>query len=220
MVSHFAVGRTTQRLITGRRLREILQASTSLPDWLFEDCHSHVGDSAETVALLWPQLREQLSTPPSLDNADLAPLLQRIPERPPLHWWMESLLPAIAGCEQEQQQQAMTALWSAVPENRHFLLNKLLTGGFRIGVARGLVVKAVASAFALEETTVLERLMGPVTPTPHGLNSSAPRRITRTNRGAVPYPFFLASPLQRDSVSATAPEIGGLNGNGMAFAGN
>ena len=201
------LGERRKRLITGRRLREILQASTSLPDWLFEDCHSHVGDSAETVALLWPQLREQLSTPPSLDNADLAPLLQRIPERPPLHWWMESLLPAIAGCEQEQQQQAMTALWSAVPENRHFLLNKLLTGGFRIGVARGLVVKAVASAFALEETTVLERLMGPVTPNSSWFEQlSAAQDHTRTNRGAVPYPFFLASPLQRDSVSATAPE--------------
>ena len=71
------LGERRKRLITGRRLREILQASTSLPDWLFEDCHSHVGDSAETVALLWPQLREQLSTPPSLDNADLAHLLHR-----------------------------------------------------------------------------------------------------------------------------------------------
>ena len=114
------LGERRKRLITGRRLREILQASTSLPDWLFEDCHSHVGDSAETVALLWPQLREQLSAPPSLDDTDLSPLLQHIPESPPLHWWMESLLPTIASCGQELQQQAMTALWSAVPEERHF----------------------------------------------------------------------------------------------------
>ena len=200
------LGERRKRLITGRRLREILQACTTLPDWLFDDCHSHVGDSAETVALLWPQLQETLVATPSIQDPELDALLRRVPEGPALQWWMESLLPAVTRCEAPEQAQAMTALWCAVPHERHFLLNKLLTGGFRIGVARGLVVKATAAAFDLEETTVLERLMGGVKPTaPWFQQLTAPLEETRTNRGAVPYPFFLASPLQPDTIVTTPP---------------
>ncbi|MEB3158577.1 MAG: ATP-dependent DNA ligase [Synechococcus sp.] len=201
------LGERRQRLITGRRLREILQSSTTLPDWLFDDCHSHVGDSAETVALLWPQLQDQLDDPSGLTDPVLTPLLERIPSSPALHWWMEALLPKLASGDSVQQAKAMTALWRAVPDQRHFLLNKLLTGGFRIGVARGLVVKAIAAAFSLEETTVLERLMGGVKTTAVWFRElSAPFDQARTDRGAVPYPFFLASPLQRDAISESAPE--------------
>jgi DNA ligase-1 len=47
------LGKQRRRLITGRRLREICLEGTNLPEWLFEDCYSHVGDTAETIALLW-----------------------------------------------------------------------------------------------------------------------------------------------------------------------
>ena len=204
------LGERRKRLITGRRLREILQVSSGMPLWLFEDCHSHVGDSAETVTLLWPQLKDQLTTQqattekPGVD--DVLSLLNCIPSHPALHWWMETLLPSVARCEPESQAHAMTALWTAVPQHHHFLLNKLLTGGFRIGVARGLVVKAMAAAFALEETTVLERLMGGVETTAEWFTQvSNPLDQTRTNRGAIPYPFFLASPLQLNSIRETDP---------------
>ncbi|MEB3234220.1 MAG: ATP-dependent DNA ligase, partial [Cyanobacteriota bacterium] len=52
---HVLLGRQGKRLITGRRLRQICLEGSSLPDWLFDDCYSHVGDSAETIALLWRQ---------------------------------------------------------------------------------------------------------------------------------------------------------------------
>jgi len=40
-----------------RRLREVLRERGGLPGWLVDDCHAHVGDSAETIALPWPQLQ-------------------------------------------------------------------------------------------------------------------------------------------------------------------
>ena len=52
------LGKRRRRLITGRRLREICLEGTGLPEWLFEACHSQVGDSAETVSLLWAQRGE------------------------------------------------------------------------------------------------------------------------------------------------------------------
>jgi DNA ligase-1 len=53
---HVLLGKQGKRLITGRRLRQICLEGSSLPEWLFDDCYAHVGDSAETIALLWRQV--------------------------------------------------------------------------------------------------------------------------------------------------------------------
>ena len=196
------MGEKRRRLITGRRLREILQACDAIPDWLFDDCQSHVGDSAETLALLWPQLKG--SIPPQTVDARLNAWIETIATNPPLHWWMEELLPELALLEPNTQSAALLTIWGTVPDERHFLFNKLLTGGFRIGVARGLVVKAIAKGFALEEALVLERLMAPSEPSRSWFEAlTATPTTERTNRGPVPYPFFLASPLQLDSLRET-----------------
>ena len=196
------MGEKRRRLITGRRLREILQACDAIPDWLFDDCQSHVGDSAETLALLWPQLKG--SIPVQADNDRLNAWIETIATNPPLHWWMEELLPELALLEPTTQSAALLTIWSSVPDERHFLFNKLLTGGFRIGVARGLVVKAIAKGFALEEALVLERLMAPSEPSRSWFEAlTATPTKERTHRGPVPYPFFLASPLQLDSLRET-----------------
>lgn len=196
------MGEKRRRLITGRRLREILQACDAIPDWLFDDCQSHVGDSAETLALLWPQLKG--SVPVQWIDAGLNAWIETIATNPPLHWWMEELLPKLAVLEPQQQSAALLTIWGTLPDERHFLFNKLLTGGFRIGVARGLVVKAIAKGFSLEEALVLERLMAPLEPSPSWFNAlTAAPTTERTNRGPVPYPFLLASPLQLDSMRET-----------------
>ena len=54
------MGNHNKRLITGRRLREILQEASKMPRWLFDDCFTQVGDSAETISLLWPQLKDEI----------------------------------------------------------------------------------------------------------------------------------------------------------------
>ena len=53
---HVLLGKQGKRLITGRRLRQICLEGSLLPEWLFDDCYAQVGDSAETIALLWRQL--------------------------------------------------------------------------------------------------------------------------------------------------------------------
>ena len=196
------MGEKRRRLMTGRRLRDVLQACDAIPDWLFEDCQSHVGDSAETLALLWPQLKGAI--PPQSVDSTLKHWISTIETHPPLHWWMEQLLPALAALEPQLQSAALLTIWSTLPDERHFLFNKLLTGGFRIGVARGLVVKAIAKGFSLEEALVLERLMAPQEPSQRWFEGlTAAPEAERVNRGPVPYPFFLASPLQSDTLRDT-----------------
>ena len=48
------LGKRRRRLITGRRLRDILRDRGGLPDWLIEDCYGQVGDSAEPSACSGP----------------------------------------------------------------------------------------------------------------------------------------------------------------------
>ena len=52
------LGKRRRRLITGRRLRDILRDRGGLPDWLIDDCYGQVGDSAETISLLWPAVQK------------------------------------------------------------------------------------------------------------------------------------------------------------------
>ena len=196
------MGERRKRLITGRRLRDILQQASAMPDWLFDDCQSHVGDSAETLSLLWPQLRNDIRD--RIHNPVVTKWVNQLSSSPPMHWWMEDLLPAVAKMEPEEQSNAVLAIWESLPSERLFLFNKLLTGGFRIGVARGLVVKAIARGFNLEEALVLERLMTPGTASEQWFQSlTAIAGEERANRGPVPYPFFLASPLKQDAIEAT-----------------
>jgi len=196
------MGERRKRLITGRRLRDILQQASAIPDWLFDDCQSHVGDSAETLSLLWPQLKHDI--PVRIDNPEVTTWIDQLSDSPPMHWWMEELLPAVATMEPEEQSNTVLAIWESLPHERLFLFNKLLTGGFRIGVARGLVVKAIASGFELEEALVLERLMTPGEASAQWFRSlTAIATEERNNRGPVPYPFFLASPLKQETIEVT-----------------
>ena len=191
------LGKRRKRLITGRRLREILRDRGGLSDWLIDDCHGQVGDSAETISLLWPVVMHGLSPV----EATLPPITA---ERP-LHWWMETLLPSISGLRDQEQSDAVIALWQAVPIEQHFIVNKLLTGGFRVGVSTGLISRSVAQAFALDDNLVVQRLMGGFEPSAQRFQQlSSPENAEERRSSGTPYPFFLASPLDPNRVQDTA----------------
>ena len=184
------LGKRRRRLITGRRLRQICLERSGLPEWLFDSCHAQVGDSAETIALLLPQL----ALPPA------APL------ELPLAEWMESRLPALAALEAEAQAQAVLMIWAALPDGQCFLFNKLLTGGFRVGVAAGLVIRALAQVSGLEEAELAHRLMGGFEPSPEAMQALlAPLEAGVAAPISRPYPFCLASPLETERLEATDP---------------
>ena len=185
-----------KRLITGRKLREFLQDSTSMPSWLLDDCFAQVGDSAETISLIWPVIKEENNNKPYeyIKNDEF--LCSEKKTTKPLHWWMETLLPSLKNKTETEQRNALIELWKNIPSDDHYLLNKLITGGFRIGVSKGLVVKSIAKAYELNESTILERLMKiEVIKKEWFQNLVKPRKDNQCDRGAIPYPFYLASPV-------------------------
>ncbi|MEY4354216.1 MAG: hypothetical protein RLZZ609_2457 [Cyanobacteriota bacterium] len=184
---HVLLGRQKRRLITGRRLRDICVAGTPWPQWLFDECHRQVGDSAETISLLW--LPKQATSSPLQPPEPQAKLQGSLQE------WMEHHLPALAELRGEFQVEAVHACWQGLSREQLLVVNKLLTGGLRVGVSEGLVIRALCRLSGLEAATLKHRLMGGFSPT--AATWEALLRPTET--GAIPssrpYPFFLASPL-------------------------
>ncbi|MEA5390677.1 ATP-dependent DNA ligase [Cyanobium gracile UHCC 0139] len=184
------LGKRRRRLLTGRRLRQIALERSGLPDWLFDACHAQVGDSAETIALLLPRLALPPAPPLAL----------------PLAEWMGTRLPALAALEDEPQANAVLDIWRGLPEGQVFLFNKLLTGGFRVGVAAGLVTRALAEVAGLEEAELAHRLMGGFEPSPEAMEALlAPLEDGAAAPISRPYPFCLASPLELERLTATDP---------------
>ncbi|MEM7586942.1 MAG: ATP-dependent DNA ligase [Acidobacteriota bacterium] len=172
---YFLSGKRLKRTIPPSRLRIWGSAASGLPEWLFETCYHTVGDLAETVALL-----VEGGDP---DGADLR-----------LAGFIEDELLPLAGAEEEVQEQAVHAWWRRFDSRRIFLINKMLTGALRVGVARGLTTRAVAAVSGLDNAVVAQRLMGPWKPSADFYRQLVSAEEPAEELGR-PYPFFLASPL-------------------------
>lgn len=189
---YLLLGKTRKRLITSRVLRDIFLQISDIPEWLFEDCYAQVGDSAEVISLL-------IQRHASLQSAGV--LAQSPPsESLPLHLWMEEIVPQVKQVESEEDLKALVvSWWAALNPTGVFVLNKVLTGAFRMGLSEKLVIRAIAQEFGIPEPVIAHRLMGSFEPTveffQHLTQLEEAEALSSPTR---PYPFFLASPLEED----------------------
>ncbi len=175
---YFLTGRRLKRLIPSAALREWAVIVTGVPDWLMSETYAAVGDFAEIVALL----------------LDAVPREETEPDLPLASWVEDRLLP-LAKMNLTGQRVNVMRWWRTLPRIERFLLNKLLTGEFRVGVAQTLVVRALAETAGVDATIVAARLMGDWTPSADWFSTV----IAPAAGGAdasQPHPFFLASPLE------------------------
>ena len=172
------LGKTRRRLITSRVLRDIFLQISDIPEWLFEASYAHVGDSAETIALL---LRDTPLPSPCTDF-----------QNQPLHAWLETLIPQVKTCSDDEQKELIVSWWASLDGFEAFVLNKILTGAFRVGVSTKLVVKALAAEYDIPADVVTHRLMGDFTPTIEFYQQLIQTDIVEASPSR-PYPFFLAS---------------------------
>ena len=180
-------GRRPRRLIQTRFLREWTAEETGYPLWLVEATYAQVGDLAETVALLLPE--------PAEPGADA---------RVPLHEWMGLRIPALRALDEDERRARVTGWWQAVPADQRFLLNKLMTGGFRVGVSQRLVVRALARHTGLDRERIAHRLTGQWTPSAGFFERLVSTEDQPVDAGR-PYPFFLASPVEDAPASLGDP---------------
>ncbi|MEM6449294.1 MAG: ATP-dependent DNA ligase [Cyanobacteria bacterium P01_D01_bin.105] len=185
---YLLLGKTRRRLITSRILREIFLHISDIPEWLFEESYSHVGDSAETIALL---LRDTPIEKTGASNAT---------GNTPLHVWMETIIPQVKQLQKTDETHLKNLVidwWANLSDSEIFVLNKVLTGAFRMGVSSKLVVKALAAEYRLTEAVITHRLMGEIEPTAAFYEALIDPNEADT-APSQPYPFFLAAPVDRE----------------------
>ncbi len=187
---HFLIGRRIKRLIETRKLVEWAIVESGVPEWIFGDCYSAVGDLAETIALLLPA---RMASPQGLPQRDK-----------PLRYWVEERLLPLREWSDEQQRESMVFAWLEMDERQRFVWNKLITGEFRVGVSQSLVVKAIAQVAGLTTEVISHRLMGDWQPDAPFYAQLIARETGDTDVSR-PYPFFLAYPLEGEPAALGEP---------------
>jgi DNA ligase 1 len=181
---YFLCGRKIRQLVPTKLLREWSAEGAGIEGWLFDECYEVVGDLAETMTLILP--------PPS-ENKDM-----------PLHLWMaKRLLPLQTG-DVAMKREVVEQAWRELDEQSRFVFHKIITGAFRVGVSRGLVVRGLAEASGIDANVLSHRLMGDWEPTGE-LFSQWINPSTHDAEISKPYPFFLAHPLESDPVELGDP---------------
>ncbi|WP_172296558.1 ATP-dependent DNA ligase [Pseudoruegeria sp. HB172150] len=167
-------GRRPKRTVNATILREWASERAGIPLWLFEESYAITGDLAETIALVLP---------PQSHGSDNS-----------LTHWIAQIrtLPTV---DEPARKQLILDAWDQLDATERFLFNKLLTGGFRVGVSRKLMTRALAQATGIDEPDLAHRLMGDWTPdtTTYETLILSPDPAEDLSR---PYPFYLAYQLE------------------------
>ncbi len=177
-------GRRPKRAVTTTKLREWAAEHAGIPLWLFEDSYPIVGDLAETIALTLPAGKQ------SSDHG--------------LTYWV-NVLRGLSDVDDSVRQSRITAAWDELDTAQRFLLNKLFTGGFRIGVSQKLMTRALSKATGKPEPELAHRLMGnwtPDTTTWYDLIEAEDASADASR----PYPFYLAHGIDEDPAALGAPD--------------
>lgn len=167
-------GRRPRRQVNTTQLRTWAAEQAAIPMWLFDECHAQTGDLAETIALLLPEPRAQ-----SIRSTGQ---------------WV-ALLDDLKYASPSEQRQTLHQAWDSLTPPERLVFNKLITGGFRIGVSQALVTRALSEATGIEPSLLAHRLMGQWNPRDVTLAElfSPERAGEDLSR---PYPFCLAHPLE------------------------
>ncbi len=182
---YFLSGGRPRRAVPTALLRATACREAGVPQWLFEACYQAVGDLAETIAHVLP----------AADAGGEVGLAE----------WIEGRLLPLRGQPAAVQAEALATWWRELDGPGRFLLTKLIGGGFRVGVSKLLVQRALAEAFGIDAKTVAQRMMGytDAKAAPSAARFAALHAARGDGDAGQPYPFFLAHALDAQSAPAT-----------------
>jgi len=168
-----------KRGVTTTQLRVWAAEYANIPLWLFEETYHIVGDLAETIAKVIPKTDVK-------DNTQHKTLTE----------WID-LIKTLKQKEDEEKKEIILQSWRSLQAEERFLFNKLLTGGFRMGVSQKTIVKALSQHLDIEAPVIAHKLMGdwdPSTTTYHSLliENDPSQNLSK------PYPFYLAYAIDKD----------------------
>ncbi|HEY1230989.1 MAG TPA: ATP-dependent DNA ligase [Ramlibacter sp.] len=191
---YFLAGGKPRQVMNMGILAQLACEEAGIEPWLFDECYQAVGDLAETIAHVLPQAAE---------TSDVG-----------LAEWIEQRLLPLRGLPPEEIAQRVRTWWRELDDQGRFLLTKLVGGGFRVGVSKLLVQRALAAHSGVDAKRVAQRMMGytdgKVMPSAEryaALVAQAEEGVHERVDEGQPYPFFLAHQLDGPA-EAFAPRLG------------
>jgi DNA ligase 1 len=181
---YFLAGGKPRQVVSPALLGELARQQAGIEPWLFDECYQAVGDLAETIAHVLPLAAE---------TTDVG-----------LAEWVERRLLPLRQLAPEQQAARVVGWWAELDATGRFLLTKLIGGGFRVGVSKLLVQRALAQHAGIDAKLVAQRMMGYTDKTARP-DAGAYRALLAHEATAAaqdsgqPYPFFLAHALDAPS---------------------
>lgn len=176
--------RRPKRPVNTTILREWASEASNIPLWLFEESYHIVGDLAETIALVVPTAKKNTSK-------SLSRFIEEIME--------------LKDFDDATKKNYLQSHWKELGYYERFVFNKILTGGFRIGVSQKLMTRALSKATGIDEDILAYKLMGDWTPK----KTTFEKLILEENpedKLSRPYPFYLAYPLEDEIQNLGNPE--------------
>lgn len=152
--TYFLCGHKPRQLVPTKLLRQWAAEAAGIPAWLFDEAYHNVGDLAETLSLIvpapaaWPRTDAETA----IENPSDSPLALSV--------WVEDRLLPLRRLEPDDQRQAVELIWRQTDTQVRFVVMKLITGAFRVGVSKRLVTRALAQFAGLSPELVAHRLMG------------------------------------------------------------
>lgn len=163
-------GRRPKRTVSTKNLRRWAAEKAGIPLWLFEESYHIVGDLSETIALLLP--------PPAVE-------VQKS-----LNEWIQLIL-SLDKMEEDKQREMVFYAWDSLNTSSRFIFNKLITGGFRVGVSQKLMAKALAEFTHIDPSDIALKLMGEWSPSTYSFQSLIENDENEGSHSR-PFPFHLA----------------------------
>ncbi len=167
-------GKRPRRSINTTLMKEWALEITQLPEWLFQESYSSVGDLGETLSLILP---------PAQNHIDKS-----------LAEWMNSII-SIKDKDDAAKKQFVLEAWNGLETTESFIFNKLLGGSFRLGVSSKTLINALAKYFNIDASIVTHSIMGDWSIDNVDFNGLISGSYTDV-QSSKPYPFCLAYPLE------------------------
>jgi len=177
-------GRRPKRLVNTTLLKNWCMEITGLPQWLFDESYHTTGDLGEAISLMLPE-------PVQTKEISVTELMMQIRQ--------------LQNAPEELRKEFVTANWRSLSKSSCFLFNKIIIGGFRIGVSQNIIIQAIAIFTNKEAQAVAHIISGNWDP--YTISFS---ELTSDNTGLTdaskPYPFYLAYALEGTASSLGQPE--------------
>lgn len=163
-------GGRIKKNFTTSGFRELAVECSGISPWLFEECYSFAGDLAETVSLIMPSKASENE------------------------YSLKEIAEMISG-KQEDAFNGIRQAWNSLEKNELFAFNKMITGGFRLGVSSKMIINALAEFENTSPDEIAYRLAGSWHPSRTSYDGLI-RAHSAEDNPSKPYPFCLAYPLE------------------------